>query len=702
MPAFDLERAAMETSRCIIITDHTQLDDPISFVNPAFTAHTGYSRDEAVGRNSRFLQGTDTDPTVVAEIRAALNAGQSIQREILNYRKNGQPFWNDIAIDPVHDERGAVVGFVSIQFDVSLKNLADCARLEAERRLHLIDDNMPGYLYQRLLKPDGTIELPYLSMSLNHILGLPDGTVITAGYFYEHVHSEDRDGLMRAIRSSAAGLSMFQEEFRLVRSSGDLSWFRSDAFPRATPNGDIVWEGVAIDVTAEKAGQIKLAFIESHDSLTGLCNRQVFNDAVKTAVNAVASGSFTGVFYVDLDDFEVLNQLYGQPFGDRVLRRVGLRLTEFAETWGGVAARLGGDEFAVLFAALPLDISELELAEAMHKALTRPMNIDGQEVILEVCIGAASNHDPDSRFPEGADDRVAELTTRANLALSAAKQDGPNVCRTYSSHVDDRMRNRVQLRQSLQHAIQEQQFALHYQPLVDLLSGRIIGAEALVRWYHPDLGLQRPELFIPLAEATGLIVPLGAWVLKEAMRQARLWAEQGIEVPRIAVNVSSIQLQKPGFTAMAEQALAETRVKASGFKLELTESILIETSVDIRQQLSELRSLGFGIAIDDFGTGHSNFKYLKAFPIDEVKIDQDFVRHLVVDSRDATIIHAIIKLAQGLELGVIAEGIETAMQRDFLIAEGCSMGQGALFSMPLPAEDFGRLLMKSGGLWATA
>jgi EAL domain-containing protein (putative c-di-GMP-specific phosphodiesterase class I) len=143
-------------------------------------------------------------------------------------------------------------------------------------------------------------------------------------------------------------------------------------------------------------------------------------------------------------------------------------------------------------------------------------------------------------------------------------------------------------------------------------------------------------------------------------------------------------------------------VKASGFKLELTESILIETSVDIRQQLSELRSLGFGIAIDDFGTGHSNFKYLKAFPIDEVKIDQDFVRHLVVDSRDATIIHAIIKLAQGLELGVIAEGIETAMQRDFLIAEGCSMGQGALFSMPLPAEDFGRLLMKSGGLWATA
>jgi EAL domain-containing protein (putative c-di-GMP-specific phosphodiesterase class I) len=251
------------------------------------------------------------------------------------------------------------------------------------------------------------------------------------------------------------------------------------------------------------------------------------------------------------------------------------------------------------------------------------------------------------------------------------------------------------LRHSLRKAIEEKQFKLHYQPLVDLVSGTIVGAEALVRWNHPELGLQRPDIFIPFAESSGLIIPLGNWIFREAMQQVVSWRRDGLEVPKIAINVSGVQLQDPGLLRSIETALAQTGAQARHFELELTEGFMIEASPSTLGLLKSLKTLGFTLAIDDFGTGHSSFRYLRDFPVDKVKIDQTFVRQMVVDSSDASIIRAIIALAKSLDLKVVAEGIETMVQRNFLREEGCQIGQGYLFSVPLTAEDFGYLIARN-------
>ena len=392
-----------------------------------------------------------------------------------------------------------------------------------------------------------------------------------------------------------------------------------------------------------------------------------------------------------LDDFRSLNNTMGQVFGDGVLRRIGMRIQDYADKYGGTAARLGGDEFGLL---LP-DVGERnvgDIAEALARMVAFPMLVDVQELSAQACVGAVAPAGLDDLAALKPAERGSELLKRAQVALYVAKQEGPGICRLYAPEYDDRVRNRVALHQSLRRGITEEEFKVNYQPVVNLDNGEIVGAEALVRWQHPELGVQRPDVFIPFAEASGLIVPLGNWVMKQAMRQMRRWASLGLRVPRIAINVSGVQLRRPGFIASVEQALAETGAEPAHLEFELTEGVLLEGSAEIFAQLKTLRAMGFMLTLDDFGTGHSTFRYLRDFPVQKIKIDQSFVRQLVIDSSDASIVRSIISLARSLKLEVVAEGIETPMQRDFLYAEGCRIGQGYLFSMPLGAEDFGWLL----------
>jgi EAL domain-containing protein (putative c-di-GMP-specific phosphodiesterase class I) len=295
-------------------------------------------------------------------------------------------------------------------------------------------------------------------------------------------------------------------------------------------------------------------------------------------------------------------------------------------------------------------------------------------------------------------EHVLDLLKKSHLAVQAGKREGPGTTLRFSPEHDDSTRNRVVLRQSLHQAVAERQFELHYQPLVELETGRIVGAEALVRWNHPQLGLQRPDLFIPLAESSGLIVPLGNWIISAAMQQARSWADEGIAVPRIAINLSAIQLKRPSLVTSIEQALRESRVDPRAFEFELTETSIMENPTMLAKQLAAIKAMGFQLAMDDFGTGHSTLKYLRDFSFDKIKIDQTFVRQLVIGSNDASIIRAILTLSRSLHMAVVAEGIETTIQRDFLYGEGCKVGQGYLFSMPLKAEDFAWLLRSGARL----
>jgi diguanylate cyclase (GGDEF)-like protein/PAS domain S-box-containing protein len=673
----------------MIVTDATQPDNPIIYANAAFSLLCGYPISEIIGRNPRFLQGPQSDPVVCADLRMAVAAGAAIRREILNYRKDGTSFWNDVTIDPIHDASGQLTGFVGIQYRADAKHRANAEKLEAESKLAIIADRVPGYLYQRVMRPDGSIETAYVSPSISKLLGIEAREAVRD--FFKFVHPDDRDGVLAAIARSAADMSIFREEFRLVATNGAVHWIRSDAPPRRMPNGDIVWEGLATKIGAEKRWESEIANLAMRDPLTGLLTRSAWWQALTMRLSADRNGPpQCGVLCIDITEFSDLNDRLGQHAGDEILCETARRIATIAATVAGVTGRLGGNEFALLVPACAGEEALSSLVRSISDRLVLPIAIGGEQLRIQTRIGATlGGRGPDT--PAGAD-LASELMTQAELALRWAKQHGRHGHDLYSRERDDRFQNRAILALTLEQAIARGELTLHYQPLVDIASGRIVSAEALVRWNHPTLGMQRPDLFIPLAETSGLIVPLGLWVLDEALRQRKRWQDEGLSPPPIAINLSGVQLLDPGFVAAVEAALQRAGANAGDFEIELTEGLLIEPSPQVMASFTGLRRMGFTITIDDFGSGHASFRYLRDFPIDKLKIDQSFVRQLVVESTDALIIRAVISLARSMGIGCVAEGIETETQRDFLLREGCQTGQGALFSMPLVAEDFAWLL----------
>ncbi len=683
--------AAFSATSCsILITDATQRDNPIAYVNAAFSDLFGYSEAEAVGRNCRFLQGTDTDPLVVAEIRAAVASGTGIRRQILNYRKDGTPFWNELTIDPIRDAAGRLTGFVGVQLQTDPVHLANEAREQAESKLDSIASHIPGYIYRRVMKTDGTIKIVYCSPSLSKLLEIDETEVPCS--FYDYVHPDDLDELMTAIRRSAAEMTIFREEYRLISRSGVTHWFRSDTPPRRTTSGEIVWDGLAIETGAEKRWRSEIANLALLDPLTSLLTREAWRQALALqfdAGNGVVGQC--GILYVNIEAFRRLNDKLGQLKCDEILREIARRLKIISASVAGTAGRLGGDEFALLVPVCASDDALSQLARATSDSLAHPIQIGAQSLMIRTCIGATlSGKLVAARTAD--EDMTSELMMQAELALRWAKQAGCSSHVVYSAAQDDRFQNQAILARSLENAIENDELELHYQPMVDLASGRIVSAEALVRWNHPTLGLQRPDLFIPLAEKSGLIVQLGRWVLNQAVRQRTVWQQAGLTPPPIAINVSGSQLMEPAFVKFVADALTRLHASAGDFEIELTEGVLIEASAQIMASLHALRDMGFTIAIDDFGSGHATFRYLRDFPVDKVKLDQQFVRNLVIGSSDALIIRAIISLTRSMSKRLVAEGIETKMQRAFLLHEGCEIGQGYLFSMPLVAEDFAWML----------
>ncbi len=682
----------------MVITSAAPEGNALVFANATFTALTGYELDEVRGRNCRFLQGADTDRSDVAALREAIGRGASVRRTLLNYKKDGTRFWSDLRIDPIRDDAGTLRGFVAVMVDDTASHEARAALRETELQLQSIARFAPGYVYRRVLGHDGIIDLPYVSSSINRLLGMPEDQPVTLAEFISHVHPDDLPALMSGVQRSAQNMSKYDEEFRLILADGSVRWFRSYAQPRRDSSGEIAWDGLALDITEEKAAKEKLEFLAFHDPLTGLANRDQFRLAALHALAlSVSARNLIVLLMIDLDSFQDINDTGGIAAGDAALQMVGERLMACARRFEGTAARVGGDEFAILLADVPpaqplraiADYIAADLAE--HVQSGSPL-----QTVLQVCIGAAVF--PFGQSELGAADVYAELVKRAELALHAAKQIGPGSFCEYSAELDDRLRHRKLMRLSLQRAIAERQFELHYQPIVELHGGRIVAAEALVRWKHPELGFQRPDLFIPLAESSGLIVPLGAWIMREAMRQGTAWKRAGAALSRIAINVSAVELKRPEFIGGVEQALAVTGADPAHFEFELTEGILIDGSQEVLAVLNALKQIGFRITIDDFGTGYSSFKYVRDFHVDKIKIDQTFVRQLVIDSKDAAIVRAMIALSRDLGIEIVAEGIETVMQRDFLRDAGCEIGQGYFFSMPLAADDFGYVLQNVAAL----
>jgi len=482
-------------------------------------------------------------------------------------------------------------------------------------------------------------------------------------------------------------------EMRVQRPAGPIIWVELEVvMVQAQADQMTHWVAVGRDITQRKNAEDMIRHLAFYDALTDLPNRQLLMDRLQRAVSAsTRTGQFGALMFIDLDNFKILNDTLGHHMGDQLLQKVGARLVSSVRKTD-VVARLGGDEFVVMADDLSTDPQAAAqksrvLAEKVLRTLREPFLLNGHQHFATPSIGVAT-------FQGEASD-VGELLKQADLAMYQAKSLGRNTVCFFDPGLQAAVSANATISRELREAINAEQFVLHYQPQVDR-AGVIAGVEALIRWRHPQRGLVQPADFIPVAEDTGLILPMGQWAIEEACRQLAAWAKRPDTAHlSVAVNVSVRQFRHPDFVDMVMAAIARTGIGPQRLKLELTESLLADRMEITIQKMGKLKALGVTLALDDFGVGYSSLSVLKRLPLDQLKIDKGFVADVLTDPNDAAISRAIIALAQSLSLQVVAEGVETMEQRDFLAYQGCDQFQGYLFSRPLPLAELEALLQRT-------
>jgi diguanylate cyclase (GGDEF)-like protein/PAS domain S-box-containing protein len=434
------------------------------------------------------------------------------------------------------------------------------------------------------------------------------------------------------------------------------------------------WLATHEDVTERQRSEERIAHMARHDALTDLPNRIMLRERLEHELKRVKRGECLAVLCLDLDQFKSVNDALGHPIGDELLKLVGERLRACTREPDTVA-RLGGDEFAIIMTQMQQPTDAAVLARRIRDSIAKPYQIDGHQIVTDISIGI-------SVAPMDALD-AEELMRNADMALYGAKGDGRGTFRFFEPEMNTRMKARRELEMDLRNALAGRKFELYYQPLVDLRSNAITAFEALLRWNHPTRGVVSPADFIPIAEETGLIVPLGEWVLRTACAEAVNWPDH----IKVAVNLSPAQLNNRNLLSTVTGILAETGMPARKLQLEITETVLLQNTFATLATLHELRKLGVQIALDDFGTGYSSLSYLRSFPFDKIKIDRSFIQDLAKGSEPAAIVNAVANLAKCLNMASTAEGVETEQQRDMLQEIGCTEMQGYLFSRARPAQE---------------
>ncbi|HEY7883350.1 MAG TPA: EAL domain-containing protein [Cellvibrionaceae bacterium] len=532
-----------------------------------------------------------------------------------------------------------------------------------------------------------------------------NGNVIMASDHYKQLASIDDESMvgknaydiypsaladsLRAMDAAAVGThKAFETELELLHKDGSLHTYLMVRFPLSDRNEDTFGVcTICTDISERKLAenalreqQSRLNYMAFHDALTGLPNRSLFYDRINHGIARAERGSNKlALLLLDIDRFKVINDSLGHDSGDLLLKTISNRLNEGVRDMDTVA-RLGGDEFVVVLEGVN-DLEDVRfVANKLLATLARPVEVAGHDISITVSIGI-------SVFPEDGDG-TDELLKNADIAMYKAKEAGKNNCQFYAKGMSATAVNYLLLENDLRRAIEQQQLILHYQPQIDLRTGELTGVEALVRWQHPDRGLVSPAHFIPLAEETGLIVPLGEWVLHEACRQQQQWLAEGKQVPQMAVNLSTRQFRQKDFPGKVATILRDTGLPARFLELEITESCAMEHAGETINQLNQLHQMGLFLAIDDFGTGYSSLAYLKRFPLHKLKIDSSFIHDVPADANDAAIAKSIIGLAHNMQLIVVAEGVEQPHQAQWLLEEGCDQAQGFLYARPMSVEQF--------------
>jgi len=527
----------------------------------------------------------------------------------------------------------------------------------------------------------------YLSPAYERIWGEPLRAVHRHGLVWlRRVHPEDRPALLARLREGLTEPAEFG--FRVCRRDGLVRDVLVRVTPMSEAGGAVAGSprlaGVAQDVTLRREHEARIEHLAFHDALTGLPNRTLLAERLARALaQAQRENGQVAVLFLDLDRFKVINDSLGHLAGDRLLVEVGRRLRGALRA-EDTLARVGGDEFQVLLPRVSDPSDAAHVAEKLMQALQPPMRLEGRDVQITASLGVAL-------YPRDAIDNEA-LLTYADTALYEAKGEGRNAYRFFSPEMNAQAHGRLRVEHELRRAIAQGQLCLHWQPQMEVATGRLVAAEALVRWAHPVEGLLQPAAFIPLAEETDLIVDLGHWVLDAACAQLAAWREAGLELPRVAVNLSARQLQRPGLVAAVQQALGRHGLPASALELELTEGSVMGDPHKAAELLSVLHRLGVSLALDDFGTGYSSLVALRRLPLDRLKIDASFVQGLPHEAEDLALVETLILLARRMHLQTVAEGVETLEQQQLLRQLGCDLLQGHGLARPMAADDLARLL----------
>jgi diguanylate cyclase (GGDEF)-like protein/PAS domain S-box-containing protein len=589
------------------------------------------------------------------------------------------------ALDYLIKDRTDVDALVSL-----LRHAAECGKtkkalLESEARYRLLLESVTDYVYTVQIEnghPVATSHGP--------------GCVAVTGYtsdeytanpflWYLMIHEEDRQAVIEQAEDVLSQKNTYPLEHRIIHKDGRVRWIKNTPVPHIDQQGRLLaYDGLVSDITDLKQAEQKLSHSTYYDALTNLPNRELFSDRLRQAIiHARRHKRMFAVMFLGLDRFKGINDTLGHKAGDLLLRHVSERLANSIRE-GDTVARLGADEFIILFPDLIQTRDASFVAQKIHSVLSKGFLLDGQELFITTSIGISFYS------ADGTD--VDTLIKNAGVAMYQAKAQGRNTYKFYTPAMNNKCVSRFMLENNLRKALERKEFVLYYQPLVELSSGRITGVEALVRWRHPILGLLSPLEFIPMAEDTGLIIPIGEWIMENVCMQGRKWNEAGFSPLRMTVNLSMRQFTHNAVIKTVFNALEKSYLDPCHLELELTESMVMQNAEQTIATLHELKSAGIQISLDDFGTGYSSLSYLKNFPLNNLKLDRSFVSDIAKETKNESISKAVIDLAHSLSLKVIAEGVETFDQLELLRSWNCDEVQGFLFSRPLPVEEVTRLM----------
>jgi diguanylate cyclase (GGDEF)-like protein/PAS domain S-box-containing protein len=646
-------------------------DNTLETVNPAFAAIHGYEPHELIGVKPEDVFAPECILRLSENQKRPSYALNDMAFETVHIKKDGSPVHVSVYITVIKDENGTVQQRISNVQDISDRKRKEERFTETKIHLSSLISTIPDLIWMK--DPSGlylfcnTVYEEFMGVSEKEIIGKTDYDFYAADAADLCKQSDNE-----AIRAGTISLS---EETLIDQKNNTNLIMEIRKAPVYRPDGSVMGIlGIARDITERRLVEQQIEFMAHHDALTGLPNRILSKDRMERSISyAKQHNTKSALLFIDLDGFKTINDSLGHSIGDAMLKAVSGRLKECLRECDTLS-RQGGDEFLLILQDINNKEEIVAIADKLLTVFELPFSITNHLLCVSASIGIAL-------YPEHGES-FESLLQNADAAMYKAKESGKNTYRFFTPQMSLNILGQFKIQTDLKHALRNREFILHYQPQIDVVANRLIGVEALIRWNHPKQGQIPPMDFIPIAEESGLIVPIGEWVIQEACSQAAAWHRQGIEIT-VAVNISAVQFKRGDLESVVKHALEHSRLDPKYLELELTESIMMHNVENTLQTVHSLKALGIQLSIDDFGTGYSSLAYLKRFAVNKLKIDQSFVRDILHDQEDAVIVQAIIQMAKSLNLKTIAEGVENEAVLSIISDYGCDEVQGYHFAKPM-------------------